>query len=273
MQNTVDLLPQVVDRAVKDGDGYQRATQMYGLLFREYWRAAGFAARFPGGVYVSRDHKGDAGKNAPFKPVDPKDQRDAMMLINEYAFASPKIDGQKLNYLSVSRWYHWGMDFPMRADKPIHDEVLSAQSSILRQLTTSTVLQRILDNEFKAPGDQEPYTLAEHLKLLVNGVFSELKPAELKGEFTEKKPMVTSFRRNLQRTAVRQLGAMVTQPGAPEDARTLARMHLEALNGQIKAILEAKELKLDDYTKAHLLDTQSKINQVLEAKVALPAAL
>jgi hypothetical protein len=281
MSNTNELLPQVVDRSVKEGEGYQRATQMYGLLFREYWRAAAFAARFPGGVYVSREHKGDAGKNAPFQPVDPKDQREAMKLLTEFAFVSPKIDGPKLNYLSVSRWYHWGMNQASRLDKPVHEEVLAAQSSILRQILNSTTLRRILDNEFKAPSDQEPYTLAEHLKLAVDGIFSELKPAELKGEYTDKKPMISSFRRNLQREAIRQLASLVTGPGssfsfsstsgAPEDARTLARMHLVSLNEQIKALLEAKDLKLDDYTKAHLLDSQSKITQALDAKVTLPA--
>jgi hypothetical protein len=271
MKNAIELLPQVVDRSVKEGDGYQRATQMYGLLFREYWRAAGFAARFPGGVYVTREHKGDAGKNPPFKPVDPKDQRKAMELLVEYAFASPKIEGQKLNYLAVSRWSHWGMNTSTsRLDKPVHEEVLAAQSAILRQVMNTTTLRRILDNEFKAPADQDPYTLATHLKLVVDGIFSELKPAEMKGEFTEKKPLVSSFRRNLQREAVKQLGSLVTQPGAPEDARTLARMHLQALSEQIKALWEAKELKLDDYTKAHLMDTQSKIAQALDAKVSLP---
>jgi len=273
LANSNELLPQVVDKAVKDGEGYQRATQMYGLLFREYWRAAGFAARFPGGVHVSREHKGDAGKNAPFQPVDPKDQREAMALISEFAFAAPKIDGPKLNYLSVSRWYHWGMNQATRLDKPVHDEVLSAQSAILRQIMNSTTLRRILDNEFKAPSDQDPYTLAEHLKLTVDGIFSEFKPAEMAGEFTAKKPMVSSFRRNLQREAIRTLASLVTQPGAPEDARTLARMHLQSLNDQIKALLEAKDLKLDDYTRAHLLDCQSKITQALEAKVSLPAVL
>jgi hypothetical protein len=253
---------------------------MYGLLFREYWRAAGFAARFPGGVYVSREHKGDAGKNAPFQPVDPKDQREAMALLTEFAFAPPKIDGPKLNYLSVSRWYHWGMNQATRLDKPVHDEVLAAQSAILRQILNSTTLRRILDNEFKAPSDQEPYTLAEHLKLVVDGVFADLKPAEMKGEYTDRKPLVPSFRRNLQREAIKQLASLVTQgggssfilsSGAPEDARTLARMHLMSLNEQIKALLEAKDLKLDDYTKAHLIDSQAKITQALEARVALPS--
>ncbi|QDT52291.1 hypothetical protein Pan44_03000 [Caulifigura coniformis] len=270
LNNSNELLPQVVDKAVKDGEGYQRATQMYGLLFREYWRAAGFAARFPGGVYVSREHKGDAGKNPPFQPVDPQEQRDAMALISEFAFASPKIDGPKLNYLSVSRWYHWGMNQATRLDKPVHDEVLSAQSAILRQLMNSTTLRRILDNEFKAPSDQDPYTLAEHLKLTVDGIFSEFKPAEMAGEFTAKKPMISSFRRNLQREAIRTLASLVTQSGAPEDARTLARMHLQSLNDQIKSLLEAKDLKFDDYTRAHLLDSRSKITQALEAKVSLP---
>lgn len=269
LQHSTDLFPTVVEKAVKDGDGYQRATQMFGLLFREYWRAAGFAARFPGGVYVNRDHKGDAGKRPPFQPVDMNEQREAMKLLTEFAFAPPKIDGPQLNYLSVSRWSHWGAPQAFRQDIPIHDQVLDAQSAILRQLLNATTLRRILDNEYKVAADQEAYSLAEHLRLIVDGIFTEWKPAEAKGEFTVRKPFVSGFRRNLQRETIKQLANLVTQPSAPEDARTLARMHLQALNGQITTILANGELKLDDYSRAHLQDSQAKIAQALDAKVIL----
>jgi len=270
LQHSTDLFPVVVERAVKDGEGYQRATQMFGLLFREYWRAAGFAARFPGGVYVNRDHKGDAGNRPPFQAVDMNEQREAMKLLVDFAFQPPKIDGPQLNYLSVSRWSHWGSSDAMRLDLPINEQVLSAQSAILRQLLTSITLRRILDSEYKVPADQEAYTLAEHLRLITEGIFSELKPAEAKGDFTVRKPFVSGFRRNLQREALKELASMVTQGSVPEDARTLARMHLQSLDRQITTLLENTDLKLDDYSRAHLQDSTARIKQALDVTIVQP---
>ncbi|MBX3441847.1 MAG: zinc-dependent metalloprotease [Planctomyces sp.] len=271
LQNSTELMPEIIEKGVKDGEGYQRATQMFGLLFREYWRAAGFAARFPGGVYVSRDHKGDAGQRPPFQPVSPAEQREAMQLLTEFVFAPPKIEGSQLNYLAVSRWRHWGTPNVFRLDMPIHEQVLDAQSMVLRQLMNSTTLRRILDNEFKTPADQEAYTLAEHLQSIVDGIFGEWKPADQKGEYTVRAPMISGFRRNLQRETIRQFAALTTQSTGPEDARTLARMHLQSLQAKIGAMLQNGELKLDDYTRAHLQDCQSRIAQALEAKVSLPS--
>ena len=50
---------------------------------------------------------------------------------------------------------------------------------------------------------------------------------------------------------------------------TLARMHLTTLDGQLKAILDQKDLKLDDYSRAHLLDSQKRIHQILNAQLIL----
>ena len=55
--------------------------------------------------------------------------------------------------------------------------------------------------------------------------------------------------------------------GAPEDARTLARMHLSTLDGQIDTLLKDDKVKLDDYSRAHLLDSQRRIRQVLNAEL------
>jgi hypothetical protein len=61
---------------------------------------------------------------------------------------------------------------------------------------------------------------------------------------------------------------MMTQPiGAPEDARTLARMHLTTLDQQATTLLQSPGLKLDDYSRAHLMSIQDKIKQVLNASV------
>jgi len=267
---TTGLMPGVVDRATKEGEGYQKARQAFNLLFGEYRRALGFAARFPGGISVGRDHKGDKDGKAPFQVVDAAKQRDAMKLIAESAFAPPQIEGTSLNYLAVSRWSHWGTSDPIRVDYPIHDDVLAMQDGILGQLLNSMTLTRIADNEFKVPSDQDAYTLAEHLQTIVDSVFSEWK-AKPEGEVTNRKPMITSFRRNLQRQAVRRLCASVTHgSGSPFDAQTLIRMHLGTLRDQAKALLVG-DAKLDDYSRAHLADCVTRIEQALNAGVSLPS--
>lgn len=273
MEHATQLMPKVVERSVKDGQGYQRARQAFGLLMSEYWRTALYASRFPGGVYVRRDHKGDADARAPFEVVEAAKQRDAMQLLIDNVFAAPGYDGPMLNYLAASRWRHWGQRDLDRLDYPIHEITLRMQRQVLNQVLSSQTLQRLHDNEVKIAADaDDAYTLAEHLRLLVDGVFTEWKAQGAEGEFTERKPYIGSYRRNLQRETLQRLSDLVTRGGGPEDARTLARMHLQRLQSQITQLLKSEKIKLDDYSRAHLLDSQAAIKRVLQAQLGLTSA-
>jgi hypothetical protein len=270
MKLSSELLPNVVDRTVADGDGYQKARQAFGMLFSEYWRTAQFAARVPGGVYVHRDHKGDKDGRPPFKVVEAESQRDAMKLLAETAFASPSYDHNVLNHLAATRWNHWGIRTYSRLDYPIHEFVERMQAGLFLQLLDPLTLSRLQDGEIKTDGEGDVYTLAEHLRLLVESVFSEFEGPEKPGKYTDREPYISSFRRNLQRIALKRLGALVTNGGgAPEDARTLARMHLSNLDGRITVLLNKNGVALDDYSKAHLTDTQNRIRQILNANLGI----
>ncbi|WP_437224153.1 zinc-dependent metalloprotease [Planctomicrobium sp. SH661] len=270
MELTTKALPDVMERTVKPGEGYQRARQAFQLLFDEYWKAAGTAAKFPGGITLSRDHRGEKEGRAPLTPVPAAQQREAMKLLVESAFAAPEVNRKELNYLAVSRWSHWGMSQPFRLDYPIHDEMLSRQDDILARVLSSITLGRILDNEFKVEPGEDAYTLAEHLSLINDGLFSEWKAKPAEAQFDNRKPLVSSFRRNLQRQAIRRLGSIVAQfSSAPSDARTLTRMHLKTLRDQAQALLDDKELTLDDYSRAHLQDSVSRIDTVLNASLQI----
>jgi len=269
MDHAAELMSKVVDKSVQDGQGYQRARRAFGLLLSEYWRTAIYASRFPGGVYVSRSHKGDKDARPPFEIVEPARQREAMQLLVGMAFAPPKVDGAVLNYLSASRWNHWGQRELDRLDYPIHDTTLRMQQQVLRQILGPTTLQRLRDSEAKVAADAEAYTLAEHLRLIVDGAFTEWLAEAPAGEFTDRKPYVDSFRRNLQREVLQQVSDLMLRGGGPEDARTLARMHLTRLQTAIAKLLKAENLKLDDYTRAHLQDSQARIKATLNAQVQL----
>ncbi len=214
-KNSAELWSKVVERAVSDGDGYQRARQAFGMLQSEYWRTLAFVARYPGGIYVHRDHKGDANGRAPFKPVEAAKQRDAMKLLAEQAFNLPPLPPPEvLNSLASTHWSHWGMREPRRLDYPVHSQIEMMQANVLSQLLSSSTLARLHDSELKLAADVDAYTLAEHLRSLVDAIFTEWREAPKPGEYTNRKPYISSLRRNLQRTTLKRLAGLVNAPRA-----------------------------------------------------------
>jgi len=270
MELTTRSMPGVMERTVKDGEGYQRARQAFQLLFEEYWAAAFTAAKFPGGIYLSRDHRGDPAGKEPFIAVSAEKQREAMQILLASAFEVPDLNRKELNYLAVSRWSHWGMNSPFRQEYAIHDEILVRQDAILSRILSPLTLDRILENEFRVEQEQDAYTLAEHLNLLLNGVFSEWKVAPAQEKYDNRSPLIASFRRNLQRQAIRRLSALAVQPvNAPSDARTLIRLHLQTLRDEAQGVLNNQAITLDDYTRAHLADSVARIDTALKAELQL----
>ncbi len=273
------LLPKLLERTVENGEGYQRARQAFGVLITEHYKSAQFVARFIGGVMVHRDHKGDNQARTPFKPVDAVQQRAAMKQVIEQVFYAPQFDGTLLNSLSSTRWRHWGIDEPIRVDFPINDQIARWQEQFIGILLSDTILMRILDNETKSQPNEDTYFLSEHLNSLVNGTFSELANAQLP-VYSPKAPLITSFRRALQRALLKRLArivvvnpdsqvsrrSLVGTPRTPEDARVLVRPILTKLGKAIDDLLQKVDIKLDDYSLAHLTDTRIRIRQILEAE-------
>lgn len=278
IKTTQDMLPKLMERMVDNGEGYQRLRQAFGMMLNEHFRTASFVGRLPGGIYVHRDHKGDNNARTPFKVVEPAQQRAAMKLIVEQAFVAPKFDPNLLNSLASTRWMHWGQKETAKIDYAITDTINQFQNTILNQLTREATLARIQDGELRVPANEDAYTLAEHLQLLVDGVFSEIKTPPA-GEFNNRNQFVNSFRRNLQRNTAKRLISMAVPSTSgfilggdvPEDARVLARSHLVKLNAAIIAAQSKGDLKLDEYSRAHLEDLQARITQALDAKVLTSA--
>lgn len=267
------ILPKLLERTVETGEGYQRARQAFGILLREHYRTTHLAAKLIGGVYVARDHKGDSQARAPFKLVEPSQQRAATKLLLEQGLVSHKFEPAVLNSLAATRWSHWGLPETRRVDFPIHNVVSDLQTAMLSQCFGAAVLSRLQDGELKTPAGEDAYTMAEHLKTVFEGVFSEIvSPAA--GEFNNRNQYISSFRRNTQRASLRQLSDIVRKTPSPsfamlklpEDARVLVRMHLTELQSKVESALVKTDLKLDDYTRAHLLDCKVRIKQILDAE-------
>ncbi|HEX4069744.1 MAG TPA: zinc-dependent metalloprotease, partial [Planctomycetaceae bacterium] len=246
-----------------------KARQAFNKLFQEYWRTAQFAAKFPGGLFVHRDHDGDPHARAPFMLVTAKDQRAGMKLVADHVFKASAYDPKLLNFLPATHWSHWGIIEAYRLDYPIYEYVAQMQEMILYDLLNPMTLSRLHDNELKIVSEADRYTLAEHLRTLVDAIFSEWKEAKA-GKYTDTAPSITGYRRNLQRITLKELAYLVQEPySGPEDARTLARMHLQTLDSEISKMLKKSDVHLDDYTRAHLLDSQKRIQQILNARLQI----
>jgi hypothetical protein len=264
------LVPGLVDRMVADGQGYQPARDALNDLLSYHGSAMRAAARFIGGLYVHRDHKGDPNARPPFVVVEAKRQREALELLDQEVFGEHayQLPRELYNYLADEKWSHWGMQSRNRVDYPVHEIVLSWQDRVLAQLLSSTTLSRIIDSELKLPPGHDAFTAADLLEGLTGAVFRELERLR-GGKHTNRKPAISSLRRSLQRRYLERLSNLALgSASAPEDCQTLAFAELEALEARMNRVLAGKA-QLDSYTRAHLRESVSRIRKVLEARIEL----
>ncbi|MBI3837053.1 MAG: zinc-dependent metalloprotease [Planctomycetia bacterium] len=262
--------PKVIDETAKNGEGYEKVRQAFGILLSKHGQAMYFVSRFVGGLYINRAHKGDSNGQAPFVVVDPAKQREALGLLEEQVFSDKpfQFPPQLYNYLAATRWSHWGMEVPLRTDYPVHDVISMWQSRILMQLLSPLTLDRLHDSELHVAADQDALTTAELLERLTKTIFSEVDKMP-QGEFTNRKPAISSLRRNLQRAYLKRLSTVAMgNSGAPQDCQTVAFSELTGLEGRINDVLKGNP-KLDTYSRAHLEETASRIHKVLDARLNL----
>jgi len=265
-----ELWPDLVKRVVADGEGYQKARRAFGILLSTYGQSMYFASRNVGGLYVHRDHKGDPNSRAPFVVVDAAKQRATLQLLQDQVFNDRPFNfpPDLYNHLASTRWNHWGSEPGKRTDYPIHEYILMWQERILSQVMSSLTLTRLHDSELAVPADQDAMTTAEVLDRLTNSIFAELKDLKV-ADYTNRKPAISSLRRNLQRAYLRRLTTLATGSGAPEDCQTVAYFELVELKGKLRELLARQELKLDTYTQAHVMESAELIDRVLNARLSL----
>lgn len=140
------------------------------------------------------------------------------------------------------------------------------QDRVLDQLLSPLTLERLHDSELRVAKDKDAFTTAELFSRLTGAIFTEtakLAP----GEYTNRKPAISSLRRNLQRIYLKRLANVALgYGGAPEDCQTLAYGELVGLWKQIDNLIKS-DAKLDTYTRAHLLETHDRIHKVLDARL------
>ncbi len=280
-----ELMKNLANQVVDEGEGYQRARVAFSILMSQYGDGAYLISKYVGGEHVYRDHRGDPQGRDPLVPVAAAKQREALKFLQEHIFTDKpfQFPPELLRRLAVERWMHWGAPFAS-ADMPLHDRILGIQRVAMNQLLSPAVLRRIQDNALKAPKGDQPLALAEVFRGVTDGVWSELANGSPK---EDQKPTSSAVRRNLQREHIKTLSNLVLGPrsggggivflsmmggplggpAAPPDARSLARSHLRDISRRIQTTLTDRQVAVDETTHAHLEECRERIEKVLNASM------
>lgn len=259
----------LMDKFVREGDSWARATRGYNITLNQQLSGVSIMANWIGGAYVHRDKKGDPEGRPPLVVVEADKQRAALKYVLENGMRDEAfgLTPEVITHLSADNWSdQWG-DWMADPAFPIHDRVNGMMASSLTMVMNPTTLKNVYDNEFRVSSDQDTITLPEVMNAVVGEVFSEIAEAP-KQTYSERQPMVSSFRRNLQLNLIDRL-IDFTRPGTMSGAsaapvRSLSVEHLENLKTRIDKALESNG-KLDDYTRSHLASASSRIERALEA--------
>lgn len=260
----------LIEKLVKEGDSWAKARKGYEMTLSMQLRAVSMMSNWLGGAYIYRDKKGDKNGRLPIEVVSAKQQRDALRFVMESTFRDEAfgLSSDLLLRMSVDKW--WDNMSSVMGDStwPIHDRIAGIQSSTLARLMYPSVLRRIYDNEFMVPSEKDALTLPELLDSIAKEIWSELEIKAGK-EYTARKPMISSLRRNLQTEHVGLLIDLSKSNFGTTAARnTISNLVTEKLRGiqrKVNSAMKAHGQKLDPYTQAHLANAKAQIQKALDA--------
>ena len=249
-----------LDKAVKDGQTWQKARQVWQQLMGMQSGAVNMAIHWVGGAHIQRSVKGAPDAPPPVRPVDAAQQRRALQFIVDHAFDSKAfgLDPQVLAYLQSDNWYDEGYTTPHAW--PVAQSVLGIQASAMTGLINPQRLSWVMDNELRTPEGEDALTVPEIFRTVREKVWAMPAP---RGSYTERSPRIGQLERNLQMEHLTRMISLATGmrwPGASgRTIQALARQELRAIDDLIG------EPAGDAYTVAHLHDARERIRRALDA--------
>jgi len=259
---------------IKDGDSWDRIRYGYEMILSLQTRSISMMSNWVGGAHVNRDKKGDPNGRKPIEVVPAETQRAALNFVVQNAFRDEAfgLSPELVTAMGLDKWYDNSGSMSEESTWPIHDRIMGIQASALTGLMNPSTLRRVYDNEFRTPADQDSLTLPEMLTTVTAAVWSELD-VKAEGQYTARKPLISSLRRNLQREHLERL-IDLTLPGraqgpAGKTISTLASEQLRQIAKKIEAAQAAAADKHDPYTAAHLAQARDRITKALDADYIL----
>jgi hypothetical protein len=258
----------LLDKYVKDGDSWSKAREGYELTLSLQMRSVSMMSNWIGGVFLSRDKKGDKDARIPMQVVPADQQRAALKFVIDNSFRDEAfgLTPELLQHLATDLWLDESRSTD-QSDWPVHDRIMGIQTSTITMLLNPDTLQRVYDNELRVAADADALTLPELFNSIKDAIWTELGK-DVPESSTDRKPWLSSLRRNLQRVHLDRLIDLKLSDGgfsaADKPISNLAMMQLRDVARMIDDVL-AKNSRLDSYSRAHLEESKLRIQKALDA--------
>ncbi|TRZ45443.1 zinc-dependent metalloprotease [Robertkochia solimangrovi] len=241
--NLKRIVPNLIEWTKEDGKNYDDLAALYEQVFAQYNRYMGHVSSNIGGVYEY--YKTYDQDGAVYTHVPKEHQEKCMEFLQDELFKTPE----------------W-MIVKDITDKIEHDgsveRIRTLQVRTLGNLLEPGRLARIIENE--TLNGKEAYSLIEMMSDLRGGIFSELSRGSA----------IDTYRRNLQRAYVDELGALLAQKDlrfssskvdvSQSDIKAVVRAELNNLNRQVSSGIARTS---DRMSKYHLQDLKERIDLIL----------
>jgi hypothetical protein len=183
----------LVPATTRKGQSYGMLGDKYAALVMQRHRELTYVAKLVGGVEETRYQAGRGG--APYTPVPPERQRQAVRFLVEYGFSAPPalVDPEILRRITPS-----GGTSALRG----------SSTDLIRRLVDPSVFQRMAEG---SAGAERKYVGVDMLYDLNDGLFSELNSDS---------PEIGLYRRDLQRN---YLTVLLVATGAVSDPTDASR--------------------------------------------------
>ncbi|MBV9438907.1 MAG: zinc-dependent metalloprotease, partial [Candidatus Eremiobacteraeota bacterium] len=224
--------------------------------------ASELAAKYVGGIYTSRAHRGQPGAGLPFASIPRAQQRRAFDLLDRHILSSRafRFSPDLLNAAAPTRYgIHWGSNAVRRSDFPVREVIAELQDAAIEVMFSPANLARVADQELKVHRAGETMSLADLFAWTNAAVYDDVGRGavgvthrELQRRFAD-----------LQMELVALPAAYADQLDLPRETQALARYELTKLDARLVAALHRGG---DEATQAHLSDLHVRVHGVLSAR-------
>ncbi|MHC4220069.1 MAG: zinc-dependent metalloprotease, partial [Planctomycetota bacterium] len=268
-----ELRARLLADIVKEGESWKTARERLIMLLSTQLYSVYIASNWVGGSYINNDFKGDPGDRTPIEDVPASAQRRALGLVidNTFEDAAFGLTPDLIRHLGREYWYDPAELAGIMEDPSfdVHDAVGGIQAATLTLLLNPAKLRRLYDNEYRARDAEDQLTMAEVVTVITDAIWRECAVPTSRPHSAES-PMISSFRRNLQREHVQRLVDLALLHDTPSPAlRTISSMATQELRRIDEMAGQASNGGPDPYTVAHLTDVRTRIDKALDAAYVL----
>ena len=258
----VHQLVEKLDRTYPSTDeSFYQERSTFETMLRVYERAAMLATKYVGGIYTSRDHRGQPGAKAPLAAVPYAQSRRAFSLLADNIFSSRAMHFSPKLISQLAASHFLDRSSVERPDFPVEDAVAELQDGVMYAMFSPDAMSRLANAQYIAQPGVRTMKLDDLYGWTQAAVWDDLRP----GMRT-----IDPLHRGLQRRFTRLLIAYSLAPsfvvesiGYPADTVPLASFELRRLDSRLVQALHAANV--DAATRAHLEDMHARVQNALTA--------